>query len=295
MNNKKILKIKIIFILALFFMPVFSHAAVISVSSLNSVSAKDTTIMEVYLDAEEKTINTLDGEIILQDESGGNFEVKDINLANSVFTMWPRSPSVEDGKKIYFSGGVPGGVKGSRLLLFRFAVKINNEGMFSIRPNNLFAYLNDGIGTSIKIVEGNSVIKIGKQRDVPKDFLSDYISSDNTPPLPFGIEILKDENLFEGRKFAYFETSDEDSGIDRYEVREGNGPSVRTGTSYVLINQNKILDLYVTAYDKAGNFQVAVLNQKKPFNWIGVVIYVVLISLIIKFIKMLILRKRKNA
>ena len=301
MVNKKINFNKIkytitasLFLLGFILLPKISFAATITASSTSSIFAGDTSVIDVYLNTENQDINSIDGSISLKDDHGGNFEVKDISLVNSSFTMWPRKPSLEDGHKIYFVGGIPGGVKGDRLLLFKIIVKVNESGNFSINPNGLVAYLNDGLGTDVKIIKDSSVISVGASKGSPKDSWFEIISNDDVPPEPFEITITQDENLFDGRKFAYFETTDSGSGIDYYEIREGGNPNVRTGTSYVLINQEKDLNLVVTAFDKAGNFQVSTLKQKDSINWPSIAISVLVIFFGVKLVKRIRKNRRKN-
>lgn len=300
MKTNKISKQTKLFSLALFglvfFLPKVSFGATISASSMSSVSAGDTTIIDVYLDTEGQVVNTIDGFVSLSYGQDDNFEIKEISLANSSFTIWPRKPSLESGHKIYFVGGIPGGLNTDRALLFKIIAKLNSPGDFTIKPENLTAYLNDGLGTAIKITKDSSVVKISSANGEPKDSWKEIVSNDNVPPARFEVKIIKDENLFDGRKFAYFETTDDGSGIDRYEVREGNGPSVRSGTSYVLINQEKDLDLVVTAYDKAGNYQIATLKNKQPINWAGILVSVALVLVLTSIIKKVLkIVRRKNA
>jgi hypothetical protein len=267
-----------------FLFPLPAFSASLTASSTSSISAGDTSIIDIFLDTEGTVINSIDGSIVLSDEHQGNFEIRDISLVNSMFTMWPRKPSLEANKKISFIGVVPGGVEGDRVLLFRLIVKINQSGNFNITPNNIRAYLNDGLGTSVSITPKSSTINVsGGDREL-KDSWREIISNDNTAPAPFVIEILSDSNLFDGKKFINFETTDLESGISHYEVKEGSYPAVRTGTNYVLINQDKEVDIIVTAYDKAGNCQVATLLQDKPINWKGIVIALALILVIYKII-----------
>lgn len=273
------------------FTPVYSYAASMKASSGSTIRAGDTSVIEVYVDTEGQQINSVEGSIILSDEHQGNFQIQDISLAQSSFTLWPRKPSLESNHTISFVGGVPGGVIGDRILLFKVIVKINAPGAFTISPNNMQAYLHDGLGTALPIPVKNSVITVGEADTSPQNKWEEIVSNDNQAPNPFVVELIQDANLFEGKKFISFETTDGESGISHYEVREGTYPSVRTGTTYVLIDQKSHQDIIVTAYDKAGNFQVAVLSQKDSINWKSIIIVVLGIVLVRMIIKK-ILRKR---
>ncbi len=275
-------------------MPTDVFAASISASSDTQINANDTAIIRVYLDTEGENINSVDGSISLSDEHNGNFEIKELSLVNSVFPMWPRKPSLEEGRAISFVGGAPGGLNGQKLLLFSIVVKINQEGKFSISPKTITSYLNDGLGTTRIITKGTSTINIGVARETSQDAWKEIISNDNNAPEPFTIELIQDQNLYDGKKFISFETTDKESGISHYEVKEGNNPPVRTGTHYVLIDQDSKIDLTVAAYDKAGNFQIATFSQKKAFPWASLLMVCIGISLIYIVIKKL-RRKKRNA
>lgn len=288
-------KFIIITILCLILAPRLVGAAVISASTDSSVSAMDTAIVNVFINTEGQNINSVDGSVSLSDEHGGNFELRDISLVDSVFTMWPRKPSLEAGQKIYFVGGVPGGVNGDKLLLFRIIVKINASGNFSVSPNKLVAYINDGSGTGVNVVGVRSLIAVGKAKSEPQDKWKEIVSNDNVAPEPFTVNVVQDENLFDGRKFLSFETFDSGSGVSYYEVQEGKNPPVKTGNTYVLIDQIGKVDVVVTAYDKAGNFQIATLKVNKGINWLAIIFYVVILSIVyLVVLRIIKIKKIKN-
>lgn len=272
--------------------PSVSLASSISASSNSSIYANDTAIIGVYLNTEGEKINTIDGSIVLSDEYQGNFEIKELSLVNSAFTMWPRKPSLEENRTISFVGGVPGGVVGDKLLLFSIAVKINQEGKFTISPKALTSLLNDGLGTTLAITKNSSTINVGQARETPKDVWKEIISNDNNAPEPFTIELIQDQNLYDGKKFLSFETTDKESGISHYEVTEGKNQPVRTGTHYILIDQNGKFDVIVAAYDKAGNFQTSTFIQKSSFPW--KLIVAVLLGVSVLYVVVRIIRKRNK-
>lgn len=288
MRNKliKINKFYIIFFsLIMFGSPNSSFAATIKVSTENSIFAGDTSILYVYLDTEGQVVNSVDGSLTLLDEHNGNFEVQEISLANSVFTMWPRKPSLEIDNTISFVGGSPEGLSGNMLLLYKVIVKINAPGEFSVTPNEVTVYLHDGQGSSLKTNSDVSKIVVGESRGSAQNKWQEIVSKDNTAPRAFTIDLLHDPVLYDGKKFILFETTDTESGVNYYEVKEGDYPFVRSGTTYVLIDQDSDKDIVVIAYDKAGNFQTSTLKQKAPINWLGVVVAVLVIVLIRKMVR----------
>lgn len=286
----------LISILSIIILPNKTFAAKISASSTDTISSGDTSIINIYIDTEGQQINSIDGAVVLKDENDGNFEIKDLSISNSAFSMWPVKPSLEDGHKIKFIGGIPGGIKGERLLIFKVIVKINQPGKFSIIPETTTAYLNDGIPTPIIITKEISRITIGAKKAETKDLWKEVISNDNNAPLAFKIELIQDPYLYEGRKFIMFTTTDEASGISYYEVKEGDREPVRSGTNYVLIDQKKNTKIVVTAYDKAGNFQIATLNTREPIHWGSILITLLILGILYKIIKRFReKRKQKNA
>ncbi|QQR50400.1 hypothetical protein IPF86_00560 [Candidatus Nomurabacteria bacterium] len=276
-----------------FALPVTSYAVAIRASSNSALVAGDTSIIDIYLDTEGEQINSVDGSLTLSDTHNGNFEIKDLSVVNSVFTLWPRKPSLEEGN-INFVGGLPGGVSGDKLLLFKVIVKINQPGDFTIKPSSVTAYLNDGLGTPSTVVKDISIISVRVANESNIDKWQEIISNDNIPPEAFTVEVLQDSYLYDGKKFLSFETTDGQSGISYYEVREGTNPGVRSGSHYVLINQTQDVDVTVLAYDKAGNFQTATVVSKEPINWVAIVVSVLIIICLYAFIK-LILRWKYNA
>ena len=269
------------------FIPSIIFAAFIKVQNEGNISAGDTSIVNIYLDTEGQKINSIDGVISLAGVNSSNFEIKDISLVNSVFNMWPKKPVV-DNNKISFIGGVPGGVNGENLLLFKIILKVNESGEFKIIPTNVIAYLNDGLGTALNIAKKESVISVDLSSGESQDKWEEIVSNDHTPPIPFKITLAQDENLYDGKKFISFETTDKESGISHYEVKEGAYPIVRAEMNYVLIDQKGKSDITVTAYDKAGNTQVSTLKHKVS-NY-----FIVFIVIIILFMYQLIKRFRKS-
>lgn len=280
----------ILSILSIILLPSKTFAAKLSASATEMVSSGDTSILNIYLDTEGQQINSIDGGITIKDENNGNYEIKDLSIANSVFTMWPVKPSLENENKIKFIGGIPGGIKGERLLIFKIIVKINQPGIFYISSDNSTTYLNDGIPTPIKIMNDVSKITVAPKKEKTQDRWNEIISNDNIAPITFKIELVKDPYLYEGRKFIIFDTTDNESGIDYYEVKEGNRDSVRSGTNYILIDQNKNQKIIVTAYDKAGNFQISTISTKEPIHWGSIIITLIILAILYKITKKI----RKN-
>jgi hypothetical protein len=228
-------------------------------SSRGAISVGDTAIVSIKINADKAVLNTIDGEVSLKSTTK-SFSVKEFSLANSSFGLWPRTPSLsQDGSTISFVTGVPGGFSIEGATLFKIIVQATKQGSITINPQNISLYANDGAGTKVPVQFKPVTITIGpKQAGVPEtnDWLS-LVSGDVTPPEPFIIVLGQDQSVFGGKKFAYFSSIDNQSGIDHYEVSENGGAYVRSGSTYELQNQASNVQLSVLAYDKAGNKRLA--------------------------------------
>lgn len=263
-NNKNNMK-KIIYTIALLlitFVPLSSHAASVYLeSSRTNVSVGDTVVITVRTNSDGAILNTIDGEIAFKSSKGGSLNVTEFSLANSSFGLWPRTPSLSPDKNtISFIGGVPGGYSIEGATLFKIVVEARKEGTVTISPRNLSIFANDGKGTKVPVTTKNVVINISAKKSnapVSNDWL-EVVSGDTTPPEKFIVVLGQDPSMFDGRKFAYFSSIDNQSGIDHYEVSENGTSAVRSGSTYVLQDQSDKVKLTVTALDKAGNKTTAI-------------------------------------
>jgi len=226
-------------------------------SSRDAVSVGDTFIVSVKIDADKTSINSAEGDIVFG-SNNNNLVVNDFSLAKSIFSLWPRTPSLsEDGNTISFTGGVPGGFELDKAILFNIIVEADKEGTVTISPKNIAVYANDGKATKVLTKVKDLTINILPKNEAiaSTNEWTNLIALDKENPEAFSIAIGQDDSLFEGRRFAFFTAVDNQSGISYYEVSENGGPAIRSGSMYVLQNQDKDITpvLEVTAYDKAGN------------------------------------------
>lgn len=262
--------------------PMSASAATVYLESYrNTMAVGDTTVIAVKINADGAILNTVDGEVAIK-SSKGSISVQEFSLANSSFGLWPRTPSLsQEGHLISFVGGVPGGFSIEGATLFKVVVEAKKEGTITISPQNLSVFSNDGKGTKLPVTTKDLTINvIAKKQGAPsQNDWSSIVSQDITPPEKFIIVLGQDNNLFDGKKFAFFSAVDNQSGIDHYDVSENGGAVVRSGSTYVLQNQGENVRLDVVAYDKAGNKQTSSYNPSATKNnttWIIVVVVLVL-------------------
>lgn len=229
-------------------------------SDYTTLAVGDAILVSVVMDTDGKSPNTVDGEVLLK-ESVDALEITDFSLADSVLTNWLKKPSFEDESKISFAGGVPGGFNQKDAVLFRIVFLAKAPGQIILTPSNMKAFDNDGKATTMTVSNTPITITVGPPGTAPvKNQWRDIVSTDNESPEDLVVAIGRDDSVFGGKKFMTISAVDKQSGIDYFEVAEGNQPAFRTGGTYVLLDQSELTPLLVTAYDKAGNKKSILLH-----------------------------------
>ena len=286
---KKILWQFIMIYLFIWFIPSIVLAANLYFdSSKDTFSVGDSFVVNVKIDSPEISINSAEAEIRLENNDG-ILEIKDLNVAKSIFSLWPKAPIVSnDNKIISFVGGVPGGVKPNKADLFNIVFEAKKAGEIKINPNNLSIYANDGKGTVISVSSQILTLKVlPKNNSNPtSNEWSTIISSDKTNPETFSIEIGKDSSLYDGKKFAFFTAVDNQSGISHYDISEDGYITTQNENIYILKNQNdnQKPNLKVTAYDKAGNKTTSIYNKYRNYAFGFSISCIIILIIIIVFL-----------
>lgn len=253
---------------------------------VQDVKVGDTFIINTYIDSENTEINGVDGVIKID----GNVDLLNMSVAGSVFDLWPNKPSLKN-QEISFVGGSPSNVFGKKNKIFSFAVKARDIGKVNISLKQADVFLGDGKGTKLASMGKSMLFDIGKSNNVVKNELSELILNDKTLPKDFKIELGRDYSMYDGKYFISFYTTDNESGINRYEVRENNLPAIRSTNSYVLEDQSLKGFVEVKAIDNAGNIRIELLDLSKisvSENNKYKYIYTIVIAVIILIIFLLI-------
>ncbi len=269
------------------------HVNAISAAKLSTVvstdmRSKDQVFIEVYLNTERKKINAVDGSLIID---GFANRITSINTAGSPFTLWPGRPSLI-GNTLTLNGGVPGGIQDSSVLLFTITARNVELDKASIVPKDLFVYLDNGRGDGEKV--GDATLFLDAEVRTSSE-LQKAILNDTTPPKRFSVDIGKDEELFDGKYFISFTTSDEHSGVRQYEVQEGTSTPILADSPYLLTDQTLSTVIKVRATDNAGNSVVATLQPeyKLPLK-VKVSIILITSLIVLATCRYLWIRKRKH-
>lgn len=238
------------------------------------IKVGDTTILNVYLDSGDSEVNGIEGVIKVT----GPVSISNLNVAGSVFSLWPNKPSLS-GDEISFVGGSTSGFFGKKNKVFSIIFKAGDIGNVNISLKQADVFLNDGKGTKIVALGVKQNFEILKSDNQNTNQLSDLILNDKIPPESFKIDLGQDLSINDGKYFISFYSTDNESGINRYEVRENNLPSVRTGNSYVLGDQTLKGNVEVRAIDNAGNIRTETINLNK-YNSKNSLFYIVILAII---------------
>jgi len=274
--NKIIIKKKINFksIYVVFFFFLFLliakniWAASITLETGNKkLSVGDIITANVVLDTEGQTINVVEGTISVS--TGLDIiAIKELSLADSVLSSWVRNPSwSEKDGTISFVGGTPGGFNQAKANLFKIFFTTKAGGTVTFSPLQIKAYSNDGLATPVEVKFQPATVFVDQTENlIIKDEWREVISQDTKAPIDIIINLGQDASLFEGKKFIVVTATDPDSGINYFEVKEGDRNLIKTSSIYVLQNQANLERIVILAYDKAGNVSRKELVVKASFN-----------------------------
>lgn len=267
-------------------------ATVYLTTSAENISAGDVVPVDVRLDTEGSSINVVEGSIVLESEKR-DVEMRELSVAGADLALWTRKPSWDKAiQSVSFVGGEPGGINGDNNLLFRMFVIPQSKGQLKLVPE-VMVYANDGKGTVIPVAKTPLSLVVEEGNTSSTDQWRDTVAGDNTPPTIVSAEIGNDDTVYEGKLFLVIRAEDDESGIDRFEIKEGDRDPVRSGSEYVLQDQDQSTKIIVAVFDKAGNVQLLEISplskSTRTYVVVGIIIGAVAIISVI-----LIRRKKKN-
>ena len=273
----------------LFAIPVFA-AQVALVPSTQSLYEKQEFYIDILLDPQSESINTVAADIVLSD----NIVYLGNNDYKSIIGEWVESPKISvDGHTLHFAGIVPGGFAGyidpfnAKIrkpgLLLRLFVKASGAGISNAVASNVHTYINDGLGTEVQ--SSSTVLALSVIKGVG---VVQHQSLDTEPPFDFVPVLVHDAQSYEGKYTVTFSTKDADSGIDHYEIKEGNSDWANVTSPYTLKNQTLEGQVLIKAIDRIGNTKIEQVplpiqdrSGRGIQNWIAVVVVFIALYVII--------------
>lgn len=315
-NTKRIDTKKLLVVLSLLLVvlgvPFGIKAAVLYLDpSSGEYQLGQTFIVKIKIDTEQECINAI--RAVLNYEKN-ILEAIEFSQGSSIISLWLELPKISEKKgEIYFSGGIPGGYCGripgdpgeSDILgkiIFRtpgLLVSEKKENIAKVRfLEDSQVLLNDGFGTKAELTLKGAEFKISEKGIRVIEEWEEEISKDQIPPQPFEISVLKEPKIFEGKYVIIFQTLDKQTGIDYYEIKEGQRDWLRTESPYLLEDQELESIIRVRAVDKAGNERMVeyvpfYIMEEKPFPYWAIIL-IVLVLVIVITIGYLIYRKLKK-
>jgi len=257
-----------ILIIGFVLFPATTSAAILYLEpSSREYQPGDTFIVEMKIDTEGECINTIEANLSF---SRDILKAVDFSQGKSIIIVWVKSPEINQEKgEISFSGGISGGYCG----------RIPGENIAEVKfLDTSQILLNDGLGTKAKLTTQGATFKILSKLEPSQDEWKEELEKDNIPPEPFEIEIQQTPAIFEGKYFITFSTTDKQTGVDYYEIREGKRDWQTAESPYLLDDQSLQSIIEVKAIDKAGNERIAEYTPeipKKPFlYWVIILVLI---------------------
>ena len=140
-----------------------------------------------------------------------------------------------------------------------FRIKASGTGTLQFADAHL--YKNDGLGTEASLQTPAATLSFSAQGSEIAVRNEDHI-----PPLPFTPLIINNSAIYDGKSALIFSTTDKQTGIDHYEVKEGSGDWIRAESPYLLVDQSLSSAISVKAIDLAGNFQIETIYPPHAFT-----------------------------
>ncbi|MBP9758346.1 hypothetical protein KBD45_01515 [Candidatus Dojkabacteria bacterium] len=268
---------------------VFGAELNLTSSSLdNKVGDQFEVVLRV--NTQEESINAIEGKIKI---SENNLQIQEIRDGNSIMSLWINRPKIQSGGDISFSGIIPGGYIGDDGVVLTMVLQSTAAGSSKVSLSDVKLLRNDGSGSEADVNINDFQILITEiHNEAPKRVA---VLEDTEPPESFRPEVMVNENVYGGKKFLVFSTLDKISGIDRYEVKEGDEDFIITESPYLLKNQILNKNIEVKVIDKAGNerTEIVYLNSENvQINTSNPFIYVVPILLTLLTVSILIVWKK---
>jgi len=281
--------LKIIF-LSLIIFPLFFNKAIASNTYLrpskDSVGLNEQFYVDLFVNPQDKSINTISGTISL---SNNNLDLLRIEDGKSIINLWIKKPK-SDNNVIDFAGLITNGFDGvvnpfdnNKLdgNILRLVFESKTPGTTEFDLSSVKINLNDGLGTEISIPSSRNNIII-------EDFNNDvnYKNTDKESPELYAY-ITRNENLFDNNYVLIFDAKDSSSGIKEVLVKEGSGDWVEANSPYLLSNQNLTKEVSIKAVNFSGQNTIKNIypNNNNSLLTISIIATIfVILALLIKFI-----------
>ena len=231
----------------------------------------DTFLVEIKIETEEECVNIVEANLSFSQDT---LDAIDFSPGESILTLWLKAPTIDKSKgEISLIGGIPGGYcgripgdPGVSNLIGRIIFKVPGIMVEELGENlaevkfldSSQVFLSDMLGTKAQLTTRGAKFEIlSEEPEVSKGEWQEELEKDTIPPELFEIEITQHPSIFEGQYFIVFSTTDKQTGLDYFEVKEGKKDWKRVTSPYLLEDQSLHSIIRVKAVDKAGNERIA--------------------------------------
>lgn len=303
-----------IFILAFFLFSFNVNASTVFFNSTsNKLSVSEVFRVDFLINTEGKNINAFESNIIFDDNL---LELQKLYAGNYTVDFWVKSPRSQSNK-IFFSGITPGGFNGEngKIMSALFVAKKPGLTIIEIENSSSKFLLNDDNGTEDNFKSNNLLLQIvdSKQEVVdnnkPIDTLpiinntennpAIEITKDTTRPEEFTVKIIKENKIGDGKFSIIFNAQDKDSGINYYEVKEGDEEFKKIESPYILKNQDLTKEIQVKAVDLEGNYRIQkigplIINETRvEINYVIIIFSLLFIIFVLILLEIYLNRRKK--
>ena len=266
-------------ILALLIPPVLARASLLYVEPQYKTidGGSETLYVDVLVDTGSNTINAIESSITV---SGA--KVFDTVLNQSIVGYWIKEPELENDV-VKFSSLKPGGYSSGSYVgqenvsnynrLFTLVLRPTSETVtVSFDQQKTIVLLNDGSGTRDSVETTPRSLKLSDLDVRVKEI-------DLVPPKDLAVDIVEDYALPKGTYLFVISATDDQSGIDRYEMLDRDtGEWIEIGSRFSTSYPDRIEAIRV--FDKSGNVSVLSINNKGSSSlWYILTIVVVLLAI----------------
>jgi len=173
----------ILFILAIFLLPVLVSAASLSVTPNTGVyTAGSTFTVRVSTNTNGKPINAAEGTLKFNPQE---LSVVSINKTGSIFNLWVTEPTFSNSAgTITFSGGKPSGFTGSSGTVFNIVFRTTNGNTARVSFIDGAVLANDGKGTNVLSGMSGGTYTVQAVTSQPTPEVIEYVAPANTPAMP---------------------------------------------------------------------------------------------------------------
>lgn len=316
-------------VLFVLFSPLKVGAVHISLDIENATQNNlDTFYVPIRIDTQGECINAVR---VALGYNPTNISIHDVSIANSILTLWTKTPTVEmkdgvEAGRVVFEGGIPGGYcgrvsgdPGMTNMLAKLVVsgvqqpfeenEVKNSQIV-VEPSTK-VFLHDGIGSEASTTALGLEFFLTESTTTSSNIWLSDVRSDEVAPQDFDITLVKGPSNGNNKHYIVFNTIDKQSGVDHYEILETDPDKfgfltwiskeahwVVGKSPFVLRDQNLQSKIMVKAVDKNGNERISVLTpEMSVFSELGhspVLATILFIILLLCFLLFLFYKRKKR-